>query len=143
MFMRYAEGSPLEIFKHVRLFLLDTVQAARYNVWCMDDLRKPQSKVVPVEPDPGEVQRMWIGKVSANAFAIGVPIPVEVGAAAGIFPGGAFVAIRRIGRCVVLCPVESVAQGDVQREADQTLRAAIAEWKQGVSSKPETRNGSR
>jgi len=47
-------------------------------------------KVVAVTPpDIKPIERMYIAKVNPHAFAIGLPVPTDLGAAADIFPGAA------------------------------------------------------
>jgi len=88
----------------------------------------PQVAAIPCPSDTHPIERMWIAKVNPQSFAVGIPVPMDLGAAAGIFPGGRFVALRTVGNCVVMCPVDSVAEADVRREADIKFADAIEAW---------------
>lgn len=88
-------------------------------------------KVAPVPsitPDAPSIERMWISKVSPRECTVAIPVPTDIASAAGIFAGGKFVAIRALGSCVVICPVDSVAPGEIRKEVDRTFMDAIESW---------------
>src|SRR6185437_12137028 len=44
-------------------------------------------------------------------------------------PRRRFVALRAVGECLVICPVDSIAEADVRRESDEKFAEAVAQWR--------------